>query len=447
MAIAITPMPREGQMNANVTPIRTIAETTLIERFGAEGRFLPGHTKHRHAAFALIEAKGLPNRRDEAWKYTDWRGLLREAAPLPAKPALSVMTTATATGSLLPDAVTISLVNGHFAGVSGTLPAGVSVVALSEALASSDKRLERMGRVEIAADNAALALNTAFMSDGVIIEIAPGAKIEAPVLLRFISHGEAAHAAHLRVLVLVGEGSSLTLIEQQETRGAAHQPNSAIEMLVGDGAEVNHVRATAHDRDALVLSSLIAELGKGSSLTSASLMTSGAAHRQQAFVRFGGADARLTLNGGMMGHGRQHLDSTLVADHAEPGGVSRELFRTVLDGEATGVFQGKIIVRQKAQQTDGRMASNAVMLGEDTTMNNKPELEIFADDVQCAHGATCGALDDDLLFYLMARGLPRIEAEALMVESFIAETLEPVTNETVREALTGQIDAWLKART
>jgi Fe-S cluster assembly protein SufD len=163
-------------------------------------------------------------------------------------------------------------------------------------------------------------------------------------------------------------------------------------------------------------------------------------------VRFGGADARLTLNGGMLGLSKQHFDSTLVVDHAEPNGESRELFRTVLDGEATGVFQGKIIVRQKAQKTDGRMASNAVMLGPETTMNNKPELEIFADDVLCAHGATCGALDDDLLFYLMARGLPRKEAEALMVESFVAETLEPVADEGLREALTGQIEAWLRAR-
>ncbi|MGL4729601.1 MAG: Fe-S cluster assembly protein SufD, partial [Bosea sp. (in: a-proteobacteria)] len=217
-------------MNANVTPIRTVAETALIERFGAEGRFLPGQTKRRHAAFALIEAKGLPNRRNEAWKYTDWRGLLREAAPLPSKGAAAASKKTTSTGSILPDAVTISLVNGHFAGISGKLPVGVSITALSEALASGDKRLECMGQVEIAADNAALALNTAFMSDGAIIEVEAGAKIEAPLLLRLISDSEAAHAAHVRVLVLVGEGASFTLIEQQETRGAAHQPNSAVEM-------------------------------------------------------------------------------------------------------------------------------------------------------------------------------------------------------------------------
>jgi Fe-S cluster assembly protein SufD len=440
------PMPREPIMNASITPIRTVAETTLIERFAAEAAHLNGLPARRREAFALIEAKGLPHRRVEAWKYTDWRGILREVAPLPATPDAAAVALATKNASVLPDAATITIVNGHFAGVSGALPAGVTVTALSQALAAGDSRLERMGRMEIAADNAALALNTAFMSDGAIIEVAAGVHVDAPILLRIISDSEAAHAAHVRVLAIIGEGAHFTLVEQQETRGAAHQPNSVVEFHIGDSAHVGHVRATGHDRDALALSSLIAELGAASHLASVSLMATGAAHRQQAFVRFGGADARLTLNGGMLGLGKQHFDSTLVVDHAEPNGESRELFRTVLDGEATGVFQGKIIVRQKAQKTDGRMASNAVMLGPDTTMNNKPELEIFADDVLCAHGATCGALDDDLLFYLMARGLPRKEAEALMVESFVAETLEPVSDDGLREALTGQIASWLARR-
>jgi Fe-S cluster assembly protein SufD len=437
---------REAIMNASVTPIRTVAETTLVERFAAEGAHLAGLPARRREAFALIEQKGLPHRRVEAWKYTDWRGILREAAPLPGAPGAAEIASATSSPALLPDAATITLVNGHFAGLSGALPAGVTVTALSQALAAGDARLDRMGRMEIAADNAALALNTAFMSDGAIIEVAAGVNVAEPIMLRIISDSEAAHAAHVRVLAIIGEGAHFTLVESQETRGAAHQPNSVVEFHIADAAHVNHVRATGHDRDALALSSLVAELGAASHLASVSLIASGAAHRQQAFVRFGGADARLTLNGGMLGLAKQHFDSTLVVDHAEPNGESRELFRTVLDGEATGVFQGKIIVRQKAQKTDGRMASNAVMLGPDTTMNNKPELEIFADDVLCAHGATCGALDDDLLFYLMARGLPRKEAEALMVESFVAETLEPVQDEGLREALLGQIASWLAQR-
>ena len=142
----------------------------------------------------------------------------------------------------------------------------------------------------------------------------------------------------------------------------------------------------------------------------------------------------------------QHGDSTLVVEHAAPHCESRELFKTVIDNEATGVFQGKIIVPHHAQKTDGRMMSAALLLEEGGAMNNKPELEIFADDVQCAHGATCGQLDEDMLFYLMARGLPRKEAERLLVQAFLGEALEFVENEAVRESLIGTVEGWLKAR-
>ncbi len=136
-----------------------------------------------------------------------------------------------------------------------------------------------------------------------------------------------------------------------------------------------------------------------------------------------------------------------MVEHAvEPGGESRELFRTVIDDDATGVFQGKIIVQPEAQKTDGRMSSNAVLLGEGATMNHKPELEIFADDVACAHGATCGALDDELLFYLMSRGISRVDAEALMVESFVGEAIDFIEDEAVTGVLHGLVQDWLRSR-
>ena len=144
--------------------------------------------------------------------------------------------------------------------------------------------------------------------------------------------------------------------------------------------------------------------------------------------------------------GRQHADTTLVVDHAVPHCDSREHFRTVIDDEATGVFQGKIIVRPEAQKTDGRMMSAALLLSDGGAMNNKPELEIFADDVQCGHGATSGALDEDLLFYLRARGLPKVEAESLLVQAFLGEALESVAHEGAREALVGIVEAWLAER-
>jgi Fe-S cluster assembly protein SufD len=168
--------------------------------------------------------------------------------------------------------------------------------------------------------------------------------------------------------------------------------------------------------------------------------------RHQVFLAFAGEHSRANVNGATMLNGKQHADTTLLLDHAAAHCESRELFKTVIDDEATGVFQGKIIVRPHAQKTDGRMMSAALLLSEGGTMNNKPELEIFADDVQCGHGATCGALDEDLLFYLMARGLPRAEAESLMVQAFLGQAVEMIDHEPTREALVAMVENWLRSR-
>ncbi|MCA3668045.1 MAG: SufD family Fe-S cluster assembly protein, partial [Methylobacterium sp.] len=168
--------------------------------------------------------------------------------------------------------------------------------------------------------------------------------------------------------------------------------------------------------------------------------------RHQVFVTYQGENAKAAIRGATMLKGNQHHDSTLVVDHAVPHGESRELFRTVVDGSAHGVFQGKIIVRPHAQKTDGQMASNALLLSDDAGMSNKPELEIFADDVVCAHGATCGSLDENQLFYLQARGLPRRIAEALLVEAFLGEVIDTVSEESLREMLAGLVSDWMQAR-
>jgi len=163
-------------------------------------------------------------------------------------------------------------------------------------------------------------------------------------------------------------------------------------------------------------------------------------------MRLEGAQTHVGIRGATLLKGRQHADNTLVVDHAVGHCESRELFKSVLDGESRSVFQGKIIVEPHAQKTDAKMATHALLLSEDAEADAKPELEIFADDVVCGHGATAGALDDDLLFYLRARGIPLKEAEALMVEAFVGEAVEAVENESVREALMELARRWLKAR-
>ena len=172
----------------------------------------------------------------------------------------------------------------------------------------------------------------------------------------------------------------------------------------------------------------------------------GAVTRNQIAVRLNGSDTHAAIRGATLLKDRQHTDNTLVVDHAVGHCESRELFKAVLDDESRSVFQGKIIVQPHAQKTDAKMSTHALLLSEDAEADAKPELEIFADDVVCGHGATAGALDDDLLFYLKARGIPQKEAEALMVEAFIGEAVEAVENEAVREALMDIARAWLKAR-
>ena len=220
---------------SNITPIRTAAESTLVESFAASHSRLPGSAAiaaQREKAFARFAASGLPHRRNEAWKYTDWRGLLRESAPLAGKPADDTISRALADPAAITseDAIIISIVNGHFVGMMGDLPKGVTLTPLAEALRTGHADTALMGRMEIAADNIALALNTAFMSDGVVIRVAAGKKITMPLVLRLITDDEVALTTYVRALVVLEAGSALTLVESCETRGAAHQPNTVVEV-------------------------------------------------------------------------------------------------------------------------------------------------------------------------------------------------------------------------
>ncbi|MBN9061250.1 MAG: Fe-S cluster assembly protein SufD [Rhizobiales bacterium 65-9] len=432
---------------AALTVIRNPAEEAIIARFPAAKTSLPGGATVvalRERAFAALRDKGLPHRRVEQYKYTDLRALMRDAAP-PAPEPVST----SAAQPLLADAACLRFVNGWFVQPPSSLPAGVTALRLRDALANNHPLIgEWFGKAtKLAGDDAIVALNDAFVTDGVVIHVAKEANVEQSILLDLAIRSDAPASIYPRALIVVEDGAKVSFVEHQHgPAGVATQADSLIELIVGKSAAVELVRIDETGDKALSLSSLAVWLGESATLSTLNLNVEPAASRYQAFVTFAGRDAKASIRGATLVRGSQHADATLVVDHVEPGGESRELFRTVLDGEATGVFQGKIVVKQKAQKTDGRMASNALMLSDGAAMNNKPELEIFADDVQCAHGATCGALDDNLLFYLMARGISRREAENLMIESFVGETIEPIENEALKEALTARVDAWLSER-
>lgn len=402
----------------------------------------------RAEAIDLIARKGLPNRRVEAWKYTDLRALMPAGAPFATRTAAQAVAASAPVDALGPIGLPmVRLVNGHVLDALPSLPAGVAVTSLAEALAAGDPRLEQLGIIEATRANAAFALNTAFLRDGLLITVTREAGEDAGLHVAFLQAGATPAGSAARIVVRVEPGASFTLVESHSgPDGVAYPACHAVEAALGEGARLTHMRLDANGSAALSLSTLAVTLGREASLRTLNVADGAAAARHQVFVEYQGEHASADIRGATMLDGTRHADNTLHIDHAVAHGASRETFRTVIDGEATGVFQGKIVVRPHAQKTDGRMKSDALLLSDGASMNGKPELEIFADDVQCAHGATCGALDEDLLFYLMARGLPRAEAEALMIESFLGEALDGVENEALHEALSARVRNWLARR-
>jgi Fe-S cluster assembly protein SufD len=429
--------------------VRTPAEETLMSRIAHHASHAKSPSLEvealREKASSLFAKKGLPNKRIEAWKYTDLKALMAhiaQEAPLAFSSEDVSRAKTLHTHSVLYSLPLHGLVGATFHGLA-PLPKGVSVL-----LFDAQKHGKHLGKaLNLPADNAAVQLNSALMGDIVVVHVGASTKVSEPLHLGIIAPWTSAVALSPRMLVVVEKGASLTLIEHHmSAHSIKHQINSVIELLIDNEASCEHIRINAHGNEVLALSTLAVTLGEKSELTSFNVVTQPAASRHQVFATFAGEYAHATINGAALLKGTQHADLTLVVDHAQPHGTSRETFKTVLDGSSTGVFQGQIQVKAKAQKTDGRMSSNALMLSDDVTMYNKPELEIFADDVQCAHGATCGALDHDLLFYLLARGISRTEAEGLMVQAFVGDALEPIRDDTVREALMGMVEGWVKGR-
>jgi Fe-S cluster assembly protein SufD len=441
-------------VNAEVAVIKTAAETALAQAFAQARDRLPGDEAmmaRRNAAFDLFAKQGLPHRRIEEWKYTDLRALMRDAKPLASPPDASAKARAKDAGRVLGDldARRLVFVDGAFVPELSDLrelEAGLVVGSLAQALADADPVVAaRLGKLAPASD-AAVALNTALMGDGAVIRVASGATIERPLHLLFVASEKPA-ATFTRSLVTIDHGARVMLIESHEGPTASdYQVNAALELFVGDGAHVDHVKVIGEGTEALHVSTLAAAIGAHARFNTFSFISGGSLVRNQLFLRLDGEGTVAGIRGASLLKDRQHADTTLFADHIARDCQSREMFKSVLDNEAHGVFQGRIIVRRHAQKTDAKMMTQALLLSERAEADNKPELEIFADDVQCGHGATAGALDEELKFYLMARGIPPAEAEAMLIQAFLGEAIEGIEHAGLREALIESIAAWLGAR-
>jgi Fe-S cluster assembly protein SufD len=438
-------------MNAEIKPIKTAAELALAAQYEAAKKRLPGGpeaARLREQAFESFAAEGLPHRRIEEWKYTDLRNILREALPLAVAPA-QIKSLAASDPLRDVKARKVVFVNGVFASELSDLASlekKLTIIPLAKALADKHPLTARLGTIRADTYDPAMHLNTAFLNDGLLIDVGEGGATERPIHIRHVFTGEAA-ATYARSLCVIGNGAQADLIETFEgPDGVAYQANAALELHVGDKARASLTRLQSEGDTALHLSSLVAQVGGGAELELGGLNTGAAVSRHTVFLRLAGEHTNLRLSGANLLRGKQHGDTTLVLDHAVPNCTSRETFRTVLDDTARGIVQGRIVVQPDAQKTDARMSLGALLLAEGAEANQKPELEIFADDVQCAHGATSGAIDRQLLFYLMARAIPRKEAEALLVQSFVSQALDQIANEAVRDAFSVRAADWLAAR-
>jgi Fe-S cluster assembly protein SufD len=441
-------------MDAEVRRVRTEAEDALAASFAAARYALPGADAVgalRADAFRRFENRGLPSRRVEEWKYTDLRTLLRNALPLAAAPDAAAKARIAGASALAGEleARRVVFVDGAFApelSDLADLEPGLAISSMAAALAANAPLVaSHLGKVAVPED-VAVALNTAFMGDGALISVAAEASLARPIHLVFANSGLRPAAVFSRSLVVVGPRARAMLVESHAgAADARDQVNAVVELKVGEGAHVDHVKLTGDGAGALHLWTLIAEIAGHARFNAFLFTTGGTVVRNQIFVRFAGADTVAGLRGASLLRGSQHADATLVADHAAPGCVSRELFKSVIDDNARSIFQGKIIVRREAQKTDARMATHALLLTDEAEADNKPELEIYADDVQCGHGATSGALDEDLLFYLKARGIPNEEAEALLIQAFVGEAVEGIEHAGLRDALMSEAAAWARS--
>ncbi|MBA3908760.1 MAG: Fe-S cluster assembly protein SufD [Rhodobacter sp.] len=394
----------------------------------------------RSEARARLLAMGLPVRRDEYWRYTDPSSLVAPAAPVAVR--FNPGDEPEAFDAI--DRLKIVFVDGVFdADASDDLTlSGVEIERLDRA-GQADIHwaqgtygvLEARGQTPVARPFA--ALNSAYATDGILIRVT--GRAARPVALVYVHSSETSDAI-LHHCVKLEAGSNLTLLESGP---AAARFNKVLEVEVGDGAEFHHIRVQGRDHERRAATHLFARVGAGASFRSFTLTANGRLTRNEAVIELAGPAARAHLAGAAVGDGDFHHDDTVFVTHSAPNCESRQVFKKVLMNGATGVFQGKILVRPGAQKTDGYQISQSLLLDEDSQFLAKPELEIYADDVKCSHGSTSGAIDETALFYLQSRGLPRTVAQGLLVLAFLAEAIEEVADEAIADDIRSRLEGWL----
>jgi Fe-S cluster assembly protein SufD len=399
----------------------------------------------RQQAFERFARSGLPTRRVESWHYSDLRARLRAAPALAGKPDDNSRAYARSELEELGARETLNLVliDGYFSeelsyDFSGV--AGVKIRPLSSL--RPDEPIAKQMR-DLSPADPLLDLNAAFAQDGVVVEIAEGTRLAKTIEIIALCGVNGGQSRFSRNFVALGDGARVSLIETR-AEGVGGFGDSALFVVLGKAAELDYA-CRAKDGAPVDVQSLIARLDAEAKLRATSLIAGAPFLRRQIFATCAGEGAELHLSGASLLKAREHADATLVVTHEAPGCISRETFKYVLAGEADGVFQGKIVVPPEAQKTDGKMLCRAILLSDNASMSVKPELEIFADDVACGHGAACAKLDAAQLFYMESRGIPKMQAQGILIEAFAAEVFEILSDESLRDLLNGDLAALLES--
>jgi Fe-S cluster assembly protein SufD len=404
----------------------------------------------RRDGLARYGTLGLPNPRVEAWKYTNLTRMGRTkfvSAVTATQPSLDQIPA----GALDINAVKLVLVNGRlrpeFSDLD-QLPDGVTAMGLAEAVAGKSSDLEGMLCSAVSGhDMPMLALNAAYLNDGVVIDVEKGRAIDTPIHLISIGvSDDEAVAFHPRNVLRVGAGAAVTVYESHMGLGGSYLSNGAMDICIGEDALLRHRKLQNEAENAYHVATASVVLEARARYENYTLHVGGRLVRNEIHAVLNGSGADCNLYGAYVGRGSQHIDTTTFIDHAAPECTSREVYKGALDDNARGIFQGKILVRKGAQKTDGYQLNKALLLSEGAEIDAKPELEIYADDVKCSHGATSGELDEEQLFYLRARGIDEAEARDLLVAAFLEDSLHVIGDEDRREAFKSIISNWLAAR-
>jgi Fe-S cluster assembly protein SufD len=412
-------------------------KNVYLEQFSRFERGLAGEPpwlqQLRQTAIDSFAAQGFPTLDHEEWRFTNLAPLLR----IPFQPARHD----NINGSGLPDGVRLVFVNGHYtanlSSVAG-LPAGVRVENLAAVLRTQPDLLEpHLGRHALLEDQPFVALNTAFMHGGAFILVPRGKLVEQPIHLVFVTTpGREPAVSHPRTLILLGSGSEARIIESYlAATDGVYFTNAVTEVVLADGAVLDHYKLQQESKAAFHIAAMQVQQGRSSNFSTHSLTFGGALVRNDIGAYLGAEGCECVLNGLYTAGDQQLIDNHTRIDHARPHCASHELYKGILDGKAKGVFNGKIYVHQDAQKTDAKQTNQTLLLSDDATINTKPQLEIYADDVKCTHGATVGNLDTESIFYLRSRGIDLAAARALLTYAFANDVIGRIKIESLRSQL------------